>query len=212
MDKKIGICVPTRGLVFSRTIEAIERERKGYDTTLYISNNLPIPEGHNQLAEKALRDGNDYILFIEEDVVPLARTLEKLLVVDADIACIDYGVSGWGCVTKDIKGNILWCGLGCTLIKRQVFEALEKPFFRVDMVLDLPDFKWRQLPEEYIKTKNYGSLDIWFCTQAREKGFVIKQVEGEAEHLKLDSLGERERNHGLHQISNKAKISKNQII
>jgi|ERR1035437_2366405 hypothetical protein len=210
---KIGIIVPTRGMVYSQTIEAIERERKNYETTLYISHNLPIPEGHNELCNKALGDGNDYILLIEEDVVIPARAIEKMLASNADIACIDYGVSGWSCVTRDQRAEILWCGLGCTLIKREVFEALEKPYLRTDMVLDLPDFKWRQLPEQYVKTRNYGSLDIWFFTKAREKGFKIVQVEDEeAIHLQLDELGKKGINNGCHTISERAKIINKQTI
>ena len=210
--KSIGIVLPTRGMIFSKTLEAIERERKGYETTLYISNNLPIPEGHNELCLKALRDGNEYILFIEEDVVIPARTLEKLLAVQADIACIDYGVSGWSCITKNQHAEILWCGLGCTLIHRKVFEALKEPYFRADMALSLPDMVWKQLPEEYVKNRNYSNLDIWFFTKAREKGFKIKQVEGECEHLELVALGQKGKNYGLHNIQRKPEIKNHQII
>ena len=208
----VGIVTPTRGMVFTRTVEAIENIRQGFDTKLYFSDDLPIPDGHNQLCEKALADGCDMVLFIEEDVVAPAESLKKLLAAKADIACIDYGVNGWGCVTKNSQGEILWCGLGLTLVRREVFEALERPYFRVDKVLRLNDMTWKDLPEDYIKNKNYGTLDIYFCTKAREKGFKIKQVEGEADHLKLVSLGERGKNHGLHIIEPKERISKNQII
>lgn len=209
---KIGVVIPTRGLIFTRVLEALEEQRKDYDITVYYSYSLPIPQGHNDLCEKALRDGNEYVFFLEEDVVIPARAIEKMLTVQADIVCTDYAVSGWSCITKDKAGEILWCGLGATLIHRRVFEALEKPYFRTDMVLDLPDFKWRKLPEEYVRTRNYGSLDIWFFTKAREKGFKIVQVEGECEHLKLVELGKKETNHGLHQIEQKPRISQHQIL
>lgn len=209
---KIGIVVPTRGLVFTRVLEAIERERKNYDTTLYLSDHLPIPDGHNFLAKQALVDGNEWILFIEEDTVIPAGAFEKMLAVQADIVCTDYGVSGWSCITKNKQGEILWCGLGCTLVHRRVFEALEEPYFRADMTLMLPDFEWKQLPEEYVKNRNYGNLDIWFCMKAREKGFKIVQVEGEAEHLQLIELGQRGINNGIHDIKQKPEISKHQVI
>lgn len=214
-DKKIGIILPTRGMVFTRVEEEIEKLRKDYDIEVYRSHDLPIPEGHNYLTEKALGDGKEVLFYIEEDNVPPTGALEKLLAVtkDADIACIDYGVSGWGCVTRNIKGEILWCGLGTTLIKRQVFETLERPYFRVDKVLRQNDWKWIDLPEDYIKTKQYGSLDIWFCCQARAKGFKIVQVDGEeSTHLQLDKLGERGTNHGCHLISERPKIEKRQVL
>lgn len=212
MSPKIGIILPTRGMVFSRVEEAIEGFRKNHDITVYRSHDLPIPLGHNTLTEKALREGMDNLFFIEEDTVPPARALEKLLAVGMDIACIDYGVSGWSCITKNGEGKILWCGLGCTLVKRSVFEALETPYFRTDKALMLPAMTWRDLPQEYQEKRNYGGLDIWFFCKAREKGFEIMQVEGECDHLELKSLGEKGKNHGLHEIGLRLKIEKHQII
>lgn len=208
----IGVILPTRGLVFTRVEQALEEAKRDHEVTVYRSHDLAIPDGHNTLTARAIDDGCEYIWFVEEDTVPPKQALTELLAVEADIACIDYGVAGWGCVTRDTKGEILWCGLGCTLVKRQVLEALDYPYFRADKVLSLNDWTWKDLPEEYIKTKNYGSLDIWFFTKAREKGFQIKQVEGECEHLKLDALGQKETNHGLHQISRKPRIEKRQIL
>lgn len=213
MGPKIAIILPTRGLVFTQVEQRIEEFRKDYEITVYRSHNLPIPSGHNNLTENALGDGNKYLFFIEEDTIPPARAIEKLLAADSGIACIDYGVSGWGCITKNKQGEILWCGLGCTLIKREVFEALEKPYFRTDKVLRLNDMTWQDLPQSYIENKNYGGLDIWFCSKAREKGFKVVQVEGEeADHLQLLNLGEKGKNHGLHEIGPKPKISKHQVI
>jgi len=208
---KIGIVLPTRGLVYTKVEQAIE-ELRTPEVRVYRSLDLPIPDGHNQLAKQALEEGCDYILFIEEDTVPPTDALEKLLSANSDIAAIDYGVSGWGCITKNSKGEVLWCGLGCTLVKKQVFEKMTYPYFRADKVLRLNDWTWQDLPENYIKTKQYGSLDIWFCDIARKLGFTITQVEGECEHLQLVSLGQRETNHGLHIIQAKPKIEKHQIV
>jgi hypothetical protein len=208
----IGIVLPTRGLVFTRVEEAIEREKQNHQVRVYRSWDQPIPDGHNTLAKKALEDGCDYIWFIEEDTVPTTGALDRLLEADSPIACVDYGVAGWGCVTHNSEGEILWCGLGCTLVKKEVLEALDYPYFRADKVLRLNDWTWQQLPESYIEKKNYGSLDIWFCTKAREKGFSITQVEGECEHLELKALGQRQRNNGLHEIGLREKISKHQIL
>lgn len=209
---KIAVVIPTRGMVYTQVEQYWEEERRNYDVKFYRSWDLPIPEGHNQLTQMALTGGADYVLYNEEDVVPPPGALEQLLVCNADIACIDYGVAGWGCVTSNPSGTILWCGLGCTLVKRKIFEGLEFPYFRVDKQLRLNDWKWLDLPGDYIKNKNYGSLDIWFCTQARKAGFTIKQVEGECEHLQLEQLGEKGKNHGLHKISVRPKIIYKQVL
>ncbi len=209
---RIGIVLPTRGLVYTKVEQAIEEMRREFDIRVYRSTDLPIPDGHNQLARQALSEGQEWLFFIEEDTVPIPDALQKLLAADSDISCIDYGVQGWGCVTRNPKGEILWCGLGCTLVKRTVLEKMTYPYFRADMTLRLNDWTWQKLPEEYIRTKQYGSLDIWFCDQARKLGFTITQVEGECEHLQLIELGKRETNHGIHHIEPKPKISKNQIV
>mgnify|MGYP001595506588 CR=1 FL=1 len=174
----IGIILPTRGLIFSEVLQGVEENRKNYETELFISSNLPIPEAQNYLVAQALANSSiTHLMMVEEDTVPPARTFEKLLQSDGDIVAIDYGVSGWSCIAKDKTGDILWCGLGCTLVKREVFEKLEKPWFRTDKTLRLNDWQWIDNPAKY------GSLDIWFCTKAREAGFKIKQLKGEYKHL-----------------------------
>lgn len=208
----IGVILPTRGLVFTRVEEALEEERKSHEIRIYRSHDLPIPQGHNLLTEQALKDGCEWLWFVEEDTVPSAGSLEQMLRANGDIVCKDYGVSGWGCVAKSIEGEILWCGLGCTLINRKVLEVLETPFFRSDKSLRQNDWTWQDLPAEYVNTRGYGNLDIWFCWQARSKGFVIKQVEGECEHLELAELGRKGINEGLHRIALKPKITNHQKI
>jgi hypothetical protein len=204
----IGVILPTRGLVFTEVEDAIDRELEGYPYKIYRSFTLPIPDCQNELVEKALAEYNSHLLFIEEDVVIPEGGFEKLMLAKADIACIDYGVEGWGCVTKNKEGEILWCGLGCTLINRNVFNNLDKPYFRSDIELRLNDWKWVKSPPD-----KYGGQDIYFCTKAREKGFKIVQVEGiECKHLKLESLGQPGLNNGLHKIVEKPKITKQQIV
>jgi hypothetical protein len=218
-QQKIGIVLPTRGLVFTKVEQAIE-ELRTCNVKVYRSRDLPIPDGHNQLTKQALTDGCQWIFYIEEDTVPPLGALERLMQADSDISCIDYTVAGWGCITKNAQGKVLWCGLGCTLVKRTVLEAMTYPYFRADMTLRLetdeggiPVIKnWIQLPKDYIKRKQYGSLDIWFCDQARKLGFTITQVEGECEHLELVELGKRATNNGLHTIQTRPKIEKNQIV
>ena len=209
----ISVCLPTRGLVFTEVEEALSNNFEGkYDYKIYRSFNLPIPDCQNELVEKALNDGATRIFFVEEDVVLPENTLNKLILADADIACLDYGVEGWSCVTRAKKDNeILWCGLGATLIKREVFDVLEKPYFRQDRLLllnDWPEVKWVDAGEK----ERYGGQDIYFCCMARDKGFKIVQIPGEARHLKLDKLGQPGVNKGLHEISQKPPITKHQIL
>ena len=204
----IGVILPSRGLMFAEVIESLFDNLQGYDYRVYPAIGLRIPDCENVPVEKALADGCSSLWFIEDDTVPPKGALEKLLNAEGDIAAIDYGVNGWGCITRGkIDGEIKWCGLGCTLVKRRVFEALEKPYFRDDLQLRLNDMTWIPAPEN-----RYGGQDIWFSCKAREKGFKIVQIQGECKHLKLDALGTPEENNGAHKISQKPKIEKHQFI
>lgn len=201
----IGVILPTRGMIFTEVEDSISRNLGKYDYKVYRSFTLPIPDSHNTLTEQALADECSSLLFIEEDTVLPNGGIERLLLADTDIACIDYAVNGYSCITK-YKGAIMWCGLGCTLVKSHVFSKLEKPYFRSDKLLllnDWPNIKWIDAGEQ-----GYGGQDIYFGVKAREAGFEIKQVVGECKHLKLEELGRVEVNKGLHTISVKEPISK----
>jgi hypothetical protein len=205
---KIAVILPTRGLVFAEVEHFIEKQRGSYDITVYRSWNRTLPDAQNYLVEKALGDKPDYLFFVEEDTVMPPDALDLLLLENSDIACIDYGVNGWSCTARERETKeLLWCGMGCTLVKREVLEAMEKPYFRSDLSLRLNDWKW--VPNR----EPYGQQDIRFCMMAREKGFKISQVPGvEAKHMRLDQLGRIETNKGLHQLSQKSIIAKQQYV
>lgn len=210
MNEKVAIAVilPTRGIVFTAVEQALESMRNTYFLDVFYSTNLGIPDAQNTLVDRAL-EGYPYthLFFVEEDTVPPDECLDKLLATGADIACIDYSVNEYSCVAREAKTqDILWCGLGCTLVKRRVFEQLEKPYFRSDKSFRLNDWTWIDVPMKY------GGQDIYFCLKAREKGFKITQVPGECLHLKLEQAGPTETNAGTHQITVKKGITKQQII
>lgn len=210
LDVNIAIVVPTRGFIFSKVMSAIERERNNtwLKTALCISHDEAIPDSFNRLVKKALLVGASHIWIIEEDVVVPNNSLSELYNKVEDITFIDYAVNGWSCSAKDQNNNLLWAGLGCTMIKRHVFEKIEYPWFRTDKVLRLNDWEWIENTSRNV----YGGQDIWFFQQALANSCTIKQLDGECEHLDLVTLGRKEINNGLHRISQKERIIRQQII
>lgn len=210
---KIAVILPTRGLVFTEVLEQLEEMRhqtirhgEAIDMHIFYSKDLGIPDAQNTLVERALEIDPEYFLFIEEDTVPISDALRHMVNADADIAFVDYGVAGWSCSARNATGQIMWCGFGCTLIKREVFQKLEKPYFRTDKTLRVNDWTWQDRPNKY------GGQDIWFCCKAREAGFTLTQVTGECKHMKITALAQPEVNDGRHVLEQKPKIKKTQVL
>jgi hypothetical protein len=188
-----AVLTPSRGLVHSRTIEAVEANISeamdaGHDFEGWVlTHHLPIPDCHERVTELGLATGADALWFVEEDMIPPPGALVASLEVlpEAPIAAMNYPI-GVGhpygnCLPPD---PINWCGLGCTLISRRVFEALDRPWFRVD--------------GEWIT--DYGGQDISFGKRAKKAGFRIVQVPGVAGHALLRSWGRFMAQDGRHDI------------
>ncbi len=186
--------IPSRGLLHSETVEAVDRELMDVEhyPTQY-THDKPIPDCFNILSEKFLDTEADYAWFVEEDVVPPKGALKKLLeYMDTgyDISFINYPLvkfNGELCY-KYFQGHVVWTGLGCTLIKRKIFEKLSSPWFLdghslVAIMSGSAQTSWRLELRKNPKVV-YGGQDIYFCTNAFLSGFKIGVVPNTVcEHL-----------------------------
>lgn len=221
----IAVVTPSRGLVHSRTIEAVmsniaEATAAGHLVTgWYLTHDLPIPDCAERAAELGLASGADVIWFVEEDVIPLDHALLAMLPFVGypparglcDAIAVDYPVGatedGWGCIVKSDAGEVLWCGLGCTLFRREVFERLPRPWFRDDIQFVRRNDHWEARPTPHAPQHRYGQHDIALSFALREAGMRIEQVPGmTASHAHLEALGAQGTNLGCHQISIRTEI------
>ena len=125
--------------------------------------NSRIDEARNNLAEAALNDGCDYVLWLDADQTFPPDTLFRLAAHDLPIVGCNYAIrhnpnalsSAWrdgkriepkdtGLEPVDVLG------LGVCLVKRKVFETLPRPWF-----------------EPY----RHGE-DGYFCEKARQHGII----------------------------------------
>ena len=215
-----AVVTPSRGLVHSRTIAAVMsnvaqvgQEFRGW----YLTHDLPIPDCDERGTELGLATGADFLWFVEEDVIPpvgaLAASFRLLAGEGFDVAAVDYPVGSvqdaWGCLVRNAQGEILWCGLGSTLIRREIFERLPRPWFTTDYAFVRTGSDWVPRPHAQEPEKRYGQQDIAFCFALRAAGFRIGQVEGmTAHHAKLETLGAQGTNHGCHTISIRTEIAR----
>ena len=141
--------IPTLGLVDAQFMLSIANTHTplNWRTMTYVIKGKPVDVARNEIVEVALRDGFEWILFRDDDVLAPADALNKLYSLHTPIAAgVVYGkqwptrpmIFKWDDIGsyEDWKlGDVFeadWTGMGCTLIHRSVFEAIEPPWFKTD--------------------------------------------------------------------------------
>lgn len=180
----LAICLPSRALVHSRTMQDILANCLGIDELgFYFSHGNPIPDCHNLIVEEALEDKPDHLWLVEDDQQFPHGILKELLEANTDIAVADYPVRQNKHSVTYIGGQFQYAGLGCVLIKPWVFEALEKPYFRVDT-------EYVMSPEGLTPTPavmaNHGLSDVDFYQRALAIPHIeVKVIDMAAGHYHL---------------------------
>lgn len=208
----IAVCVPTRGMIFTRTMESIisgcaALEARGIKTKFFTTWDLPIPSGHNKCVEDALAIPEvDKVFFIEEDMYVPTDAFVELASSPFQMVTLQYNDKNGrphGIIEFDSTGSVVWCGLGATVITRHVFELVGQPYFFTER-------RWKNIRQNGQTTYErvslpspygYGGLDVDFCFRAREKGVRIEWLPNyRAQHFQLTAMGEPYTNNGIHQI------------
>lgn len=194
--KDIAVVLPTRGMIYAETLLSLQAA--GLPQPIIV-NGLPIPDCHNEGVKTALANSPSYILFMEDDMVLPNGAIEQMIKKGAAITAINYPMdNGYETICK--KGDeILWCGLGCTLMNASIFKHIPQPWFETDHSYRIKDpFELERIE---IPSK-YGGHDINFCMKARKHGYTIASLEGtEALHLRNKALERNTRsNNGKYEV------------
>jgi GT2 family glycosyltransferase len=209
MISKLAVALPSRGLMHSRTAEELISNLEGIKPLweLFMTHDRPIPDCFNILTKAALRWGAEAIWFVEEDMNLPPRILKELLAVeDADIVAADYPIAGdHSSYQQDVNGKVMFCGCGCMLVHRRVFEALGEPYWRSNVGYSVPD--WREIiyPEDKV---TYGKQDVDFGIRANLAGFKIKLLDKSIGHYKVKKINTSGNNHGFHEVEKWDKINR----
>lgn len=166
----LAVCMPSRSLIHSRTMESVLDNLVGYDFRFCFAHGLPIPDCHNYIIEKALELKPELIWMLEDDQWIPPGTLDSMVheLTDHEIIVADYpvGIDGNQHCVHIANGYFIWAGLGCVLMRPSVLEKLDRPYFRTDTSYQLEG-------EKVIKVKpmgNHGVDDVDFWQRLMEKG------------------------------------------
>lgn len=212
---KVGVILPSRGLIFSETAQEILANLEGVAHKIFFSHGEPIPSCFEKPTNRALLDGSiTHLWFCEEDMVLPDYTLKRMLSQMANAVTCDYPVTkdGNGSVFYDNGGNVVFCGTGCLLVKREVFDNIKAPYF-TDKI------RWTMLNYgEAVKltgvygATGYGTHDITFCLKLWKTGVLIKPLDIKLGQRKLIELGKAGTNNGAHKIEVWKKVIKNKRL
>lgn len=203
---KIGVVLPSRGLVFSKTMESVFNNTKGKDWQLYMAHDLPIPDCFNIPLKLSLKDGCKLIWFVEEDMYIPPDTLDKMLALFAageKVISSNYADrrTGKSFVELDNNGEVLYAGMGCLLVDAEILKKMAPDYLQtcVFWIKTGGGEKWLE-PHPEIKNTGYGTQDIWLNWKIRELGYKIALVDSKIGHLQLVEKSPDNTNTGQHKI------------
>lgn len=175
--KTILIAIPISKYIESETFKSIYDLEipVGYQTEFRYFSGYQLDRTRNQIANISLN--YDYLFFIDSDIVLPKYSLSRLisrnkeivtgLYLKKTIRSIEYEVYlknekhryiAQTNFSNDDLISIDGCGLGCCLIKTDIFKKIEYPYF-LDTSLDITD---RQLSE-----------DLYFCRKSKRAGIEL---------------------------------------
>lgn len=141
----------------------------------HLPQNLPVAEARTLAVEQALNDRCKYVFFRDYDVLAPPNALNVLMARDADVIAAPYVSKQkppWPLILKGDGPTMAWrhgdvvqsdaIGMGCTLIKTEIFERLPKPWFKTahgeheDKGLNAP-------------AKQSWTEDVFFCRRISDE-------------------------------------------
>ena len=180
----VMIGVPSGGgidAVWTNSIMGLKAN--GIKTCFLVDMAKPLDKSRYRIVEEAKKQGCSHLFFVDDDTFVPPTSLKQLLSHDKDIVSGQYfqKVPPYLPITlkkipedKKDPGDAPYCphyptqmakvdavGMGCCLIKMEVFDKVPKPYF-----------KWMYWETEEGEPSWLGE-DIWFCEQAIEAGFDV---------------------------------------
>jgi hypothetical protein len=177
---KLSILVPTRDTVHSQFAYCLTQlynltREAGIDAYLFFDSSTILLNQRNNLVKKAKEVNSDYILWLDSDMTYRATTALRLLEHNKDIVACNYtkrtkplktvaytNLNDWDSWVpmepQDELVKVEGVGMGCMLMKLDIFEKLQKPYF---------EFRYKE------DTQDYFGEDFILLGKLREQGYDV---------------------------------------
>jgi 2-polyprenyl-3-methyl-5-hydroxy-6-metoxy-1,4-benzoquinol methylase len=181
---KLAICIPLYGSIpanffinFMNRIHELYTNGRNYEVRIHMKQGQPVDLVRNELVNMALQYNCDYIMFIDSDMILPPKAIDNLIDMNVDIASGLYFSKGKpflpvARIYQDDKHFYLedfefdrilevdGVGLGCCLIKSEIFKKIKYPWFK---------FNWSEWKGQI------GQLaeDLYFFDEAKKLGYKV---------------------------------------
>jgi hypothetical protein len=178
---KLAVCIPTRDTLHSHHALSLAELVKfntmnDIDTHVFMDASTILLTQRERLATMALDLGADHILWLDSDIVFPATTAVRLLAHNEPVVAANYvrrqkpykgvaykTIGDWqNPVSYEVQDELVdieGIGMGCLLMKTDIFREIPKPWF---------EFGWS--PE----SNDFLGEDMLLCRKIAVAGFSIK--------------------------------------
>lgn len=200
----IGVVFPSRGMVFTETLQELLRELSDVPHTIYWSHGNKLPSCFNKPLSRALNGQHSHIWLVEDDMVLKKGILKELLDADEDLIACDYTLvdAPSGTILHDENDEAFLSGTGCLLVKKKVLDEMPRPIFtsKIKWTFRYGDGKVKFFAQKADPLKAYGMHDISFGLYHYMRGNPIKVATTILYQRKLAKKGENATNQGTDTI------------
>lgn len=184
---KILIAVPTFENITPETFKSIyDLDTSGHECSFEFIKGYDCAKARNAIASKVIKDGYDYVLFVDSDIILPSKTLVYFLEKPVPICfgCYPHKNSKDGKAelfklgTDDYElrfpykqletmGNrvqVKGAGFGCAFIHKQVFEQMAYPWFQYIMY---PNGAFLSEDLYFCDNANNCTIEMWADTRVK---------------------------------------------
>jgi hypothetical protein len=159
---KLAVCIPTRDTLHSAHALSLAELVKfntmnNVDTHVFMDASTILLTQRERLATMAIDLDAEYMLWLDSDMVFPATTAVRLLAHNEDIVCANYVRRQFPCKgvayetigdwenplpfdVRDELATVEGIGMGCVLMKTEIFTQLAKPWFEFGWSPESNDF------------------------------------------------------------------------